>query len=370
MPDNPATSNPRSVPRTPRPGTGAPPAPMTMNAAPTLDLRNRIATLRQQRRWLPSLAALGSSFILLAMSFWLLRSESAWWAGVLGFGLNGFMQYRLVLAVHEATHKTLLQPVWLNEAVGLFCASLVGVSLFNYRRAHLEHHKAPQSIQDDIDGYIYRPLLQAPPGWPRLLLLFTGNYRDILTKLRRKFFGDGDLPGTHALAGADRPGFGQVLAQVAPLAAAQTGLLGLFTWQIGVWAYFVFWLAPLLVIALQLDRTRTFLEHGYDYFFPPPPEPDLSKAPQSTIDVETNFLERYLFAPFGFSDHQAHHAQLTVPFYNLPALRQLLAEHQPGYVRRVRASYFTILARMLHAPLPAAASAPVAGETLQPSSAP
>lgn len=368
MPDNPANCNPCGLPCTPQHSTAIQPVPLT--DAQTRDLRNQIAALRRQRRYLPSLAALGSTFVLLAMSFWLLRSESAWWAGVLGFVLNGFMQYRLVLASHEATHKTLLQPVWLNEAVGLFCASLAGVSLFNYRRAHLEHHKAPQSIQDDIDGYIYRPLLKAPPGWPRLLLLFTGNYRDILTKLHRKLFGDGDLPGTHALAGAARPGPAQVLAQVAPLVAAQTGLLVWFTWQIGVWAYFVFWLAPLVVIALQLDRIRTFLEHGYAYFFPPPPEPDLSKAPQSTIDVETNFLERYLFAPFGFSDHQAHHAQLTVPFYNLPALRRLLAEYQPGYVRRVRASYFTILARMLHAPLPAESSIPVAGGTLQPSPAP
>lgn len=368
MPNNPANCNPCGLPCTPQHSPAI--QPVTLTDARTRDLRNQIAALRRQRRCLPSLAALGSTFVLLAMSFWLLRSDSAWWAAVLGFVLNGFMQYRLVLASHEATHKTLLQPVWLNEAVGLFCASLAGVSLFNYRRAHLEHHKAPQSIQDDIDGYIYRPLLKAPPGWPRLLLLFTGNYRDILTKLRRKLFGDGDLPGTHALAGAARPGPARVLAQVAPLVAVQTGLLALFTWQIGVWAYFVFWLAPLLVIALQLDRIRTFLEHGYAYFFPPPPEPDLSKAPQSTIDVETNFLERYLFAPFGFSDHQAHHAQLTVPFYNLPALRRLLAEYQPGYVRRVRASYFTILARMLHAPLPAESSIPVAGGTLQPSPAP
>jgi fatty acid desaturase len=320
-------------------------------SGPSAEIRNRIAELRRRRRWLPSLAALGSTFLILGLAFGLLHWRMTWWTGVVAFGVIGFMQYRLVLAAHEATHKTLLPVVWLNEAVGLFCASLVGVSLFNYRRAHLEHHKYPQSIQDDIDGYIYRPLLRAAPGWPRLALLVTGNYGDILTKLRRKFFGDGDLEGTHALAGADQPGVRALLGQIVPLAAVQLAVLALGWWQIGWWSYFVFWLAPIFTVALQLDRIRTFLEHGYNYFFPGPPIGDLGEAPQSTIDVDTNFLERYLFAPFGFSDHQAHHAQLTVPFYNLPELRRLLEESQPGYVRRVRASYFTILARMLHAPV-------------------
>ncbi len=315
----------------------------------TAELRNRIAELRKRRRWWPTVSALGSTFVWIAAAFALWAWKPVWWMGVLTFFAVGLMQYRLVLASHEATHKTLLQPVWLNEAAGLICASLVGVSLFNYRRAHLEHHKAPQSIQDDIDGYIYRPLIRAGAGWPRFVLLFTGNYVDILTKLRRKFFGDGGLEGTHALVGAEKPSPKVLALQLVPLAAVQLGvwaaLWALFDW----WTYPVFWLAPIFVIALQLDRIRTFLEHGYTYFYPGPPLGDLSEAPQSTIDIETNFLERYLFAPFGFSDHQAHHAQLTVPYYNLPELRRLLEEEQPGYTRRVRTSYFTLLARMLRA---------------------
>lgn len=323
---------------------------MRAELSPT-ELRQRIADLRQRRRWLPSLAALGSTFAILALAVGLLRWNLNWATGAVAFLVIGLMQYRLVLASHEATHKTLLQPVWLNEAVGLFCASLVGVSLFNYRRAHLEHHKYPQSIQDDIDGYIYRPIIKCKPGWPRFWLLFTGNYVDILTKLRRKFVGDGNLEGTHALVGTEKPSFGTLLAQLAPLAGVQLLVAAVFWVLLPWWTYPVFWLAPVFAIALQLDRIRTFLEHGYNYFFPGPPIGNLAEAPQSTIDVETHFLERYLFAPFGFSDHQAHHAQLTVPFYNLPELRELLNAAQPGYVRRIRASYFTILARMLRAPI-------------------
>lgn len=315
------------------------------------ELRNRIAALRQRRRWLPPLAAIGSTFVLIVACFAAWRLWPSWgMAGAVFLGV-GFMQYRLVLAAHEATHKTLMPVVWLNEAVGLFCASLVGVSLFNYRRAHLEHHKYPQSIQDDIDGYIYRPLIQTAPGFPRFWLLFTGNYVDIFIKLRRKFFGDGDLEGNHALKGDRRPGLTGLVSQLLPLAAAQGLVWGVLAWQFSWWTYLVFWLLPIFMVALQLDRIRTFLEHGYNYFYPGPPLGDLTVAPQSTIDVETNVVERYLFAPFGFSDHQAHHAQLTVPFYNLPELREVLAEAQPGYVRRIRASYFALLYRMMVAPV-------------------
>ncbi len=319
--------------------------------APPAGVRQRIAELRRRRRWWPSLMAIGSTFLWIFGAFWLWRDHPAWWSAAITYLAVGAMQYRLVLAAHEATHKTLMPTVWLSEALGLFCSSLVGVSLFNYRRAHLEHHKYPQSIQDDIDGYIYRPLIQAAPGWPRFFRLFTGNYVDIAIKLRRKFFGDGDLEGTHALVGTRKPGLGRLLLQMLPIAGVQLVILALLTWQFTWWTYFAFWLGPIFTIALQLDRIRTFLEHGHNYFFPGPPIGDLSVAPQTTIDVETNFLERYLFAPFGFAEHQAHHAQLTVPFYNLPELRRVLEAEQPGYIRRIKASYLGILVRMLRAPV-------------------
>lgn len=315
-----------------------------------LELRQHIARLRERKRNLPAAAGVLSTLVFMAGAVWLLQRWPSWWTGVVAFGVIGMMQYRLVLAAHEATHKTLFHPVWLNEAAGLAIASLVGVSLFNYREAHLKHHKMPQSIQDDIDGYIYRPLLKAPAGWPRFWLLVTGNYRDIATKLRRKFLGDARVEEVAQAAGPERAGAGALLGQLLPLVAVQAVVWGVFAWTLGWWAYLVWWLVPIFVVALQMDRARTFLEHGYNHFFPGPPVQDLSREMQDTIDVATNAVERYLFAPFGFSDHQAHHAYLTVPFYHLRELAALLEQHQPGYHRRVRGSYPVILFRMLRAP--------------------
>jgi fatty acid desaturase len=314
-----------------------------------VEFRNRVAELRKRKRYLPPLLGVLSTYLIAASSIWLLKHHFTVGVGAAVFVIIGFMQYRLVLASHEATHKNLFHPVWLNEAIGLFCASSVGVSLFNYRKAHLEHHKAPQSIQDDIDGYIYRPLLKARPGWPRLFLLIAGNYIDIATKLRRKFLGDGDLEGTHAAVGQERPAPGRVIVQLLPIAGVQLTFLAIFTLYLNAWSYFAWWLAPILVLALQLDRARTFLEHGYNYFFPGPPIDNLAEAPQDTIDVATGPIERYLFAPYGFSYHQGHHAQLNVPFYHLRELTVLLEQYQPRYHRRISGSYPSILLKMLWA---------------------
>src|SRR5881394_1086889 len=129
-----------------------------------IEFRNKVAELRKRKSNLPPALGVLSTFFFVGVGLWALKNNYTWWMGVIVFILVGFMQYRLVLASHEAVHKNLFHPLWANEAGGLVCASAVGVSLFNYRKAHLDHHKAPQSIQDDIDGYIYRPLLKARPG--------------------------------------------------------------------------------------------------------------------------------------------------------------------------------------------------------------
>jgi fatty acid desaturase len=314
-----------------------------------LEVKNRIAELRKRKTNFPSFCGVLSTYAFVAGGIWVLRHHLNWWTGPGVFFLIGFMQYRMVMASHEAVHKNLFVPLWLNETMGLLNASLVGVSLFNYRRAHMEHHKAPQSIQDDIDGYIYRPLLLAKPGWQRLGLLVFGVFIDIYVKFKRKLFGDDSHPALGPTEPAKSSRLKQLLTQLGPIAAVQTTILLLFAFYVNWWSYFVFWFIPIFLIALSLDRARTFLEHGYHYFFPGPPVENLAQAPQSTIDVLTNPIERYLFAPFGFSYHQAHHAQLTVPFYNLPELTVLLEQNQPTYLQRVKGSYITILFKMLWA---------------------
>ena len=326
------------VPLTPAPDPGAPPEP-SKSLAPVV--RQQIVSLRTDRNNWRSILELGSTYGFIALALWLLKVHPHWSAYPVSFLVIGLMQYRLVMSSHEAVHKTLLSPVWLNETFGSVNAALVGVSFFNYRKTHLEHHKSPQYIRDDTDAYIYGPLLKSRPGIPRLALLLLGVWVDIWVKMRRKLVGVRPKEAKTAAAAATD-------SQMWLIVTMQLAMLALFTLGLQWWQYGVFWFAPIFVVALTMDRIRIFVEHGYWFLFMDP-TPSVDEALQATVDIEANFLESYLLAPFGFIYHQAHHAQLTVPYYNLPRLSRILLENDPRYHRVVKGSYVGILARMIWA---------------------
>jgi fatty acid desaturase len=310
-----------------------------------VNLRQQVAELRRDQRNLDGAIHILSTWFFIALDFCVLKHYPGSMAYIFSFFFLGFMQYRLVMSTHEATHKTLLFPVWLNEFFGVFHSALVGISFFNYRKTHLEHHKNPQSIDEDIDSYIYRPLLETKPGLARLLLLVFGVVFDIAEKIGRKI--RGARRRDPEVAVSKNPT--SLPIQLLPIVACQAGLFAFFTWYLSWWQYFVLWVAPVLLIALSLDRARTFLEHGYQYIFSNQTWESFKQAPQTTVDIDTNPIERFFFAPFGFAYHQAHHTYLTVPFYNLPKLANLLEEKDATYYRRVHGSYVGILMKMVWA---------------------
>ena len=309
-----------------------------------VDLRQQVATLRKDQRNMHAAVHVLATYAFLAGNIWLLKAYPNVLTWIFSFFFIGFMQYRLVMSTHEAVHKTLFFPTWLNEFFGVFHSALVGISFFNYRRTHLEHHKNPQSIDEDIDSYIYRPLLETKPGLQRLALLVFGVVIDIGEKIGRKLRGAVRRSNAEKVANAN-----SLPKQLFPILLCQGGLITFFTFYFEWWYYPVFWVAPVLLVALSLDRARTFLEHGFQYIFSNQSWESFKEAPQSTIDVDTNPIERFFFAPFGFAYHQAHHTYLTVPFYNLPRLADALESREQNYYRRVHGSYVSILARMIWA---------------------
>ena len=303
-------------------------------------IRQQISDLRSRRYNRRSVLELGSTYAFIGLGLWLIATAPHWTAYPAAFLIIGMMQYRLVMSSHEAVHKTWLIPVWLNETFGSVNAALVGVSFYAYRKTHLEHHKAPQYIRDDTDAYIYGPLLKCKPGIRRLGLLLFGVWLDIYVKLKRKISGVRPAPSGGASGAPD--------SQMWLIALLQLSMLAFFTVFLHWWQYFVFWFLPIFVIALTMDRMRIFVEHGYVYLFTDPC-PNVEEALQATVDIRTNPVEGYILAPFGFIYHQAHHAQLTVPYYNLRSLSDLLLASDSRYNAVVKGSYLGILARMIWA---------------------
>ncbi len=254
----------------------------------------------------------------------------------------GVLQYRVTLSGHEAVHRTLAWPGWLNEALGIVGQALVGVNFASYRVQHLDHHRAV-TLGDDPDGHIYGGILRAPRGWRRTLAWTLGTLAEIVVKVWQK--GIGSIGRRHADAAElatipySRACSLAVLATQALLAWGCARLTG--HW----WGYAAVWIGPLFGVTVFLNRSRILVEHGL---------PLLSGVPAvrrgiPTVDLDPPALERWIVGPFHFHHHCAHHLHLAVPHYNLPALARALEAHGHPDYRRVEGSYVAALVRTMRA---------------------
>jgi len=261
------------------------------------------------------------------------------WPGLVSsspaFVVVGCMQYRLLMSCHEAVHQRLYFPVAGNEALGAFHAALVGVCFERHRRHHLAHHRA-RCIADDPDADVYRPVLEAPPGWRRALALGTGQVRALREHLRQL-----------APVASDDASGQRAMQHVGLVVAVQLAVFVGFAAAFGPWAYFALWLAPLATIAVFLNRARLCVEHGYRLVQDGRVAQPLDEVPLEAIDLVSHPLECYLVAPFEFNHHSAHHRYPGVPFYRLPDLVGVLARHEREYDGPVSGCYAGLLLEML-----------------------
>jgi len=283
----------------------------------TKETLQQVQALREDKRNLPVALHVGSTAVILALALVAMKLWPHWpvW----------------LWAIHEATHKNLFFPVAVNEAVGKGLSGLLGMNFLLYRKSHLQHHKSPQKIGEDVDAPLYSPPLRVRPGLPRAWALLTGVVVSLVRKIIRKFT-------TRAQFGSKTIETERDWVQLGLILAGQAALFAIFATQLHWWVYFTHW----------LDEVRRFVEHGYWYFHTSDPAP-LDDLEQATVDIEATFLEAYLIAPFGFDTHLAHHTQLGVPFYNLRKLSKILQAGEPGYLQPIRRSYLAVLWEMINA---------------------
>jgi fatty acid desaturase len=92
-------------------------------------------------------------------------------------------------------------------------------------------------------------------------------------------------------------------------------------WWVGLAAYTVFWLLPMLTVLQPILRLRAVAEHGA--------VTDLGSTFTAARCNRTrgslaNWLGRALLFPHHVSYHLEHHLYPAVPHYHLPALHALL----------------------------------------------
>lgn len=296
--------------------------------------------LRQDERnpSLPGLLATYAGLIgLVGLGLW----GGPMWLPLLIFPI-GVLQYRVVLSGHEAVHKTLCYPLWLNELLGVLGQALVGVNFASYRVQHLDHHRAT-TLAADPDGHIYGGIIQTPRGWRRWTVYVLGTFIEIAVKVYQK--GIGSIGTRHSEASRVNTIPDSRLHTVGVLGAQSALLLGFWALTGHWWAYLCWWIAPLFAVAVFLNRSRILVEHGLALL------DGQNSTPRGipTVDIWAPAWQRFIFSPFNFNHHNAHHLHMTVPHYNLPELAKALDAHQSAGFHPLRISYLTAIARAMAA---------------------
>jgi fatty acid desaturase len=301
------------------------------SAAPEGSLRQSLSRLHKARRGV-ALGSVAVTWVLLVGALVTLWRLPSWSMGAFTFLLVGAMQYRLVMSCHEAVHRTLVPWAGLNELIGVLHGALVGINHARYRRQHFQHHRA-RRLEQDPDAYIYRPIIGAPAGWRRAAVWVFGQPAEIIEKFRQK--------GLALPSGDERAARWHSLA----LVLVQGVVFASLTIALGWWAYVALWLAPLLSIAVFINRTRVTVEHGYARVVRHAASPEGDAL--TTIDLVAGPIERFFLAPFHFNLHGAHHLYPAVPHYELPALHALLVRSLGDFPQPVAGGYGTAMMALL-----------------------
>lgn len=253
------------------------------------------------------------------------------------FGL-GARQLGFAVLMHEASHRALFNDRKLNDWAGNWLAGyLVWSDAGPYRRYHLVHHAHTGTPRDPDLGLtstfpISRKSL-ARKFW-RDLSGQTGFKQSVQTFERDVGIGSRMNQRNQGLKVGEKPDLGW--HKVAPF-ILWNALLFAGCWLAGHPAVYLLWPIAFLTTYRLALRIRSIAEHALSG-----PAEDPLRNTRTTLP---NPLERIFLAPFGINWHLEHHLVMTVPWYNLPKMHELMRER--GVIDRalVTHGYLEVLRR-------------------------
>lgn len=303
----------------------------TVPAATELLTSAQLAALRQ-RSDLRGLWLVGHAWLVIIASAGLAMAYPNPATIVLAIMLIGSRQLGLLILMHDAAHGALCRTPALNLFIAQWlCAWPTLADTQVYRAYHLGHHARTQR-PDDPD------------------IVLTGHYPITRASLRRKLWRD--FSGQTGYS-QRRAQFAQALGDPAwplarrarhywhvlgPQTLANMMLLAFAVAAGYGWAYFVFWLLPLLTWQQLVLRVRNIAEHAV-----------VRAADDPFGNARTtlaNPSERVFVAPYWVNYHLDHHLVMWVPCYHLPLLRRYLFDN--GYGERIETEpgYLAVLRRV------------------------
>jgi fatty acid desaturase len=218
---------------------------------------------------------------------------------IIAFLIATWAQHAIFEELHEGAHYRLVSVRHINEQLTGFYGSLIGISVGNFRARHNMHHRYFGTSQDpDLPQYQTCPI--GVKAWLRYLAEnFTG-YGAVKSLLGAK--------STLTTGAPSRQHPGLTLA------------LQLMLFALGVavglpFFYFIFWFAPLITLTYGISHFRTLLEHYNTQTWLDPVTGETCYG--AFYDFSPGIQRHLLGAQFGYNYHGSHHAEPSIPNYNL-----------------------------------------------------
>jgi fatty acid desaturase len=260
--------------------------------------------------------------------FW---AHPAWYTFALAFLLVSSRHQALLNVEHEAIHGKLVRGRRANNLLGRWlCAAPVGSPYEASRARHLSHHRLLATDEDPDHDLHAGPEKRTRAGVVKHFVggLF-GGYAGMVLMGPPRPNGAPSTPGAQK-----RDALSILVAQLAMAA----GLTLAFGW----WVYPTLWLVPLVTVTVLGHLVRSFVEHAIT-------DAETPVHANRLITIRSNWIERFLVAPYSMNYHAEHHLLPSVPAPRLKRLHRRLSGRDDLPPLLVRTSYSEALRRYVRA---------------------
>lgn len=282
---------------------------------PKID-KDELRRLSKLNPW-RSLSAIAIDWIIIVLCIAACEYVSYWLYPV-AFVVIGSRFHGLEAMMHEATHYRLHRNRTVNEIIGELSVWPLGLSLYLYRNIrHFSHHKHVGTVRDSHLTLSYRKFATRF-NVPKTSWKLFKSCAIVAISFPIEIWWGQLYTTTRILPRFSKTrGILWILFQLMTIVLVAGGV-AFYGWHV-LWAYLLFFVLPLMWVAVFSRYLRLLTEH-----FGIPPSGDLHVAEGETRTVLASWPVRVIFWPHLLNYHLEHHWYPTVPFHNLPYLHRLL----------------------------------------------
>lgn len=279
-----------------------PPPELLPDVLPTDRLNDRgmpVRELRDELRRIPNARNVVAVLATILQSYGVVAAAAlvdTWWSYLLAFVLMARGHVCLNILGHEAAHRLLFSNRRSNDWVGRFLGYSSYQAMLAYRRAHFAHHRDEMGPEEP-DAALYAGYPASRDSWHRKLrrdalgISAWKNFRVLFQAMRRR-----------------KPEALQILALHLVLLGASVALMRPLAYVVWILSWSTIWKVS--------NRLRAIAEHGGMI--------RSRDRRETTHVIRQSWLARYWMVPYHTGWHLAHHADMGVPWTNLPRLHEEL----------------------------------------------